>query len=70
MLLVQQQWLQQQLHMVWLDWRVVAWASAQTCLPGDWLAHDSSKVATGSLVQRVMAPDLLCVGVPDGVDNC
>ena len=59
MLLVQQQWLQQQMQMVWLDWHVVAWASAQTCLPGDWLPQDSSKDATGPLVQRA-GPRLVC----------
>ena len=59
MLLVQQQGLQQLLHMVGLDWCEAAWASAQTCLHGDWLALESSKVATDHLANYVLAGDLL-----------
>ena len=61
MLLVHQQGLQQLLHMFWLDWCVAAWASAQTCLHGGWLALESSKAATDPLVHHVPARDLFAL---------
>ena len=53
--------MQHLLQKVWLDWRAVAWVSAQTCLLGVWLARESSKVATDPFLQHVLAPDLFAL---------